>query len=106
MRSIRGSIDGFGGDIVGALVAIVPKLEAFAAAHPSIDMSELDQIKQQITKVTIEDGQALDRISQQIGLILQVLENVQRVAMGQEAQEIKGDRALFDKQAAGGEFFF
>lgn len=96
VTDISSSIDSLGGSMVQTLGNTIPAIDRFINDHGEIDTSVLKTSKEIIEKVVLNDLQYFDRLSQKLGLIAQLLENIRRSAQNQNMLDIQGDKKLLE----------
>jgi CRP-like cAMP-binding protein len=87
-----------GTNVVTKLMQVMPVLMDLQKKFPDA-RSDIEQLQKVLEDVFLIDSQNFDRISQQLDLIFQQFENIQRVAHGGTAIPLAGDRNLFKKPA-------
>ncbi len=92
----RKEVNRTGDRVVSKLMTLMPLLDNLQQKYPTA-RGDLDQLRSQIEEVFLVDSQNFDRISQQLDLIVQHFENLQRVANGGQAIPLVGDLSLFSK---------
>ncbi len=90
-----------GDTVVGKLMQLVPIIQQIGQQFPAAK-ADLEVLQNKIEDIFLIDSQNFDRISQQLDLITQHFENLQRVANGGTAVPLRGDRSLFQKTQKAG----
>lgn len=85
-----------GDSIVSKLVHVMPHLDDLQKNHDDIS-EKVEDLKGKLEDVFLIESQKFDRISQQMGLIMQIFENVYRAVNGAEQLGLRGDAFLFHK---------
>ncbi len=96
LSETRSELSQTGDTVVGKLMQLVPFIQGISKNFPDAQQ-ELEALQNKIEEIFLIDSQNFDRISQQLDLITQHFENLQRVANGGQAVPLRGDRSLFQK---------
>lgn len=95
LEETRASVEDTGCAIVSRLSKALSGLEAITEHYPEL-AGGIRDASTEIEEVFLVEAQKVDRIAQQLSIIWQHFENIKRIAMGGESQEIRGDKNLFE----------